>query len=148
MSMEKINNILVGVDDSPLSKRAFYKAVHLAQQEHAMLYVVSIIDDNNINVGSDEYVATENFFELEDKTIRQKLATLQEEAKKEGLNIQGIVAKGNPKHILATLLPQKYNIDTIIIGGPEKSMDNYFGLGSVASYVLRHSPCDTYIIKE
>ena len=145
---EKIKKILVGVDDSPLAKKAFDYALHLAKKEQATLYVVSVINDNNINVGSDEYVATQTFFELEDQSIRKAFKALQEEAAKDKVTLHGIIAYGNPKHILAKQLPKKYQIDTVIIGGPEKSVDNYFGLGSVASYVIRHSPCNVYIIKE
>lgn len=148
MCEHKNMSILVGVDDSPLAKKAFEHALHLAKKEHATLYVVSVINDNHINVGSDEYVATQSFFELEDKSIRQAFHQLQEEAKQENVILKGIIAYGNPKHILAKKLPEKYHIDTIIIGGPEKTMDNYFGLGSVATYVISHSPCNVYIIKE
>lgn len=141
-------HFLVGVDGSKLSKQAFDKALHAAQVENAKLFIVSVINDNNINQGSDEFIATQKFFETQDETIKSRVEYFYNIAKEAGVEAQAIAATGNPKHILGTLLPKKYDIDVIFIGGPEKTMENYFGIGSVASYVIRHSPCDVYVIKD
>ena len=141
-------HILVGIDHSDLSKKALDEAIRRAYQEEATLYITSVIDDNNINVGSDEYVATEEFFKDLDNLTKQLLNNALKQAKEAGVEAKAIFATGNPKHILATQLPEKYQIDLIIVGGPQKDMEHYFGLGSVASYVIRHSPCNVMVVKE
>lgn len=146
--MINYQHILVGIDDSDLSQTVLEEAIHRAYQEQATLYITSVVDDNNINVGSDEYVATEEFFKEMDDQTKQRLNRALKQAQEAGVTAKVIFAVGNPKHILATLLPEKYAIDLIMIGGPEKTMDNYFGLGSVASYVIRHSKCNVVIIKK
>ncbi|HAZ9508125.1 TPA: universal stress protein, partial [Enterococcus faecium] len=63
-------------------------------------------------------------------------------------NIEGIIAYGSVRESMAVKLPKKYEIDLIMVGQSGLNAVERFMTGSVASYVIRHSPCDVLIVSD
>lgn len=140
-------NILVGIDESPLSQKALHQAIQLAKQNQSTLYVVTVLNEEEVTKGTDEFVATEEFFKLERERAEKLLHEAKEAFTKEGVTGDCYLQFGSAKKLLAETLPQTWNIDLTVIGAPDKHLENYFGIGSVASYVVRHSKNNVFITK-
>lgn len=146
--MENRECILVGLDTSPLSQKNLNEAIRLAQQRQAELAVVTIINDHEMNEASEEYIATEEFFKLEKERAQKLLQAAKEQLQKAGVKGDTYLEYGSPKKLLATDLPERFGATLIAIGAPDKRLENYFGIGSVASYVIRHASVNIFITKE
>ncbi|WP_369677190.1 universal stress protein, partial [Enterococcus faecium] len=59
-----------------------------------------------------------------------------------------IIAYGSVRESMAVKLPKKYAIDLIMVGQSGLNAVERFMTGSVASYVIRHSPCDVLIVSD
>jgi nucleotide-binding universal stress UspA family protein len=60
--------------------------------------------------------------------------------------IEGIIAYGSAKEAMARTLPEKYDIDLVMVGQSGLNAVERFMTGSVASYVIKEALCDVLIV--
>lgn len=141
----KYNNILVAVDGSKEAKRAFNKAVQLASDHEANLFISHIIDTRTF--ASVEHYDRTIFSEAE-RYARDMLEEYKEHALEQGIKKVSLVLDyGSPKVKIAKDVAQKYEIDLIVTGATGLNAVERFLIGSVSEHITRHSKCDVLIVR-
>ncbi|MFV0557902.1 MAG: universal stress protein [Enterococcus sp.] len=146
MGFQEYNNILVGMDGSVQSMDAFKKAVEVARRNNAKIYVANIIDQQFYNVmgyGS----LNQNMIDSEAETAKELIKECETYAHSVNFeNVEGIVAFGSAKEVMAHDLPEKHQIDLVIVGQSGLNALERVMTGSVSSYIIREAPCDVLIV--
>ncbi|NSL51290.1 universal stress protein [Calidifontibacillus erzurumensis] len=138
-------NILVAIDGSKESERAFKKAVSIAKANNAKLMITHVID-------------TRSFATVEayDRTLAERaeefatdlLESHKKEAEKEGVqNVETIVEYGSPKVRIAKEIAPKHNADLIVCGATGLNAVERFFIGSVSEHITRYAKCDVLVVR-
>lgn len=142
--------ILVGIDGSKQSDMAFNKAVEVAKQNNAKLYLLSVINGERVPSGGPNGFGfvDRSIYKPAVETMKEKLAEYQQKAKQAGVKeISMEVEVGNAKVELAESYPTKNDIDLIVIGATGLNVVGRLIVGSTASYTIREAPCDVTVVK-
>ena len=135
--------MLVAVDGSKSSKKAFDKSVFLAQKCNSKLYVVHVVLD--WEYGGDS-AAT---FELIDE-LRAKGSELLEQCKKQALQssvqVETVLEQGDYAHEIIEVAKRK-DCDLIIMGSRGMSPIKELVLGSVSLKVMHHASCPVMVVR-
>ncbi|MDO4635262.1 MAG: universal stress protein [Streptococcus sp.] len=143
---EKYRRILVAIDGSFESELAFEKAVNIALRNDATLLLTHIIDTNIL-----QSVATfDNYiYERLEKESQAVLDAYEQQAREKGVSsIKQIIEFGNPKIQLATEIPDKENVDLIMVGATGMNTFERLMIGSSSEYILRHAKVDLLIVRD
>jgi len=139
-----VNRILVGLDGSVEALAAFDKAVELAILHHAELIIAHVIDLREFSSAAafDSIWADDHY-----KGAQKFLDDFVQEAKDAGVeNVRSILETDSAKVFLGKVLPERENIDLMVMGAVGMSRLERILVGSVAEYVIAHSNCDVYIV--
>ena len=110
---QQYERIMVAVDGSYESELAFIKGVHVAKRNNAQLLLVHVIDTRALQSVAtfDSYI----YEKLEDEA-KAVLADFERQAREAGLTkIRKVIEFGNPKSLLAVDIPDKENVDLIMV---------------------------------
>ncbi len=137
-----LKNIVVGVDDSDSALKAAQRAAELAATTGAVLHVVSAVDNRRTVDDADlpegvgatpgeqaEAIANRVASELSDITTQ----------------VHASPAPGRPGEALVAVATE-VGADLIVVGN-RRVQGIARVLGSVATDVAHHAPCDVYIVK-
>lgn len=143
---QKYQNILVGVDGSETAELALTKAIQIAKQNSGRLVIAHVIDTRAFqNLSSYDDDMAERASVMAQQTLDEYLQL----AKECGVeDVDGVIEFGSVKKILGHELPEKYQIDLILLGATGLNLVERFLLGSVSQYVVRHTTCDVLIVKD
>ena len=133
-----MKNIVVGVDPSATAKRAALKAASLAADSGATLHLVTCVKPGaavKVGVGSDTFTSDPV---TEAETF---LTNLKHELPHD--KITSAVMAGDPAKAICDEA-QRVAADMIVVGNRRVQGVSRV-LGSIASDVARHSPCDVLI---
>ena len=137
------SRILVAVDGSESSKKAFDKSVFLAQKCNSKLYVVNVVLD--WEYGGDS-AAT---FELIDE-LRARGTELLEQCKKQALQsnvqVETVLEQGDYAHEIIEVAKRK-DCELIIMGSRGMSPIKELMLGSVSLKVMHHASCPVMVVR-
>lgn len=138
-------NIIVPVDGSKNAKLAFNRALKVAEDYHATLHIIHVIDTQKLDeVLSDDGDYVKKLTAYDKKYLDADTA----KAKKAGVKADEELEYGSPRVMLAHQLVKKYQADLIIMGANGLSAMERILMGSVASYVSRVAPCDVLLVKQ
>lgn len=138
-------NILVAVDGSKQSEKAFYEALSIAKQNHASLSIVSII--NEVELTHSAYAFSKIYAE-EKEAIELEMLKKINDAKEYGIDsIHAVVETGDPRELIGTVIPNKEQIDLIVMGATGKGAIQQALVGSTTSFVVTHAPCNVLVVK-
>ncbi|MBO0482467.1 universal stress protein [Candidatus Enterococcus courvalinii] len=138
-------NILVAVDGSKQSEKAFSEALSIAKQNHASLSIVSII--NEVELTHSAYAFSKIYAE-EKEAIELEMLKKINDAKEYGIDsIHAVVETGDPRELIGTDIPNKEQIDLIVMGATGKGAIQQALVGSTTSYVVTHAPCSVLVVK-
>ena len=137
----QISKILVGVDGSEYSDKAFDYAVSLIQNHKQQLLIVHIIE-NFGNIGYSNF----NQLKQDSQTILQKYRT---NAERKGLksSIKIIEDQGSNSAEKILDISESEKVDTIIVGTKGQKSSEQFLLGSTSYKVAHYSKCTVIIVK-
>ncbi len=142
-SNELFEKILVAVDGSESSKKAFERSVFLAQKCNSKLYVVHVVLD--WEYGGDSAATFELIEEL-----REKGAELLEQCKKQALQsnvqVKTVLEQGDYAHEIIEIAKRK-DCELIIMGSRGMSPFKELLLGSVSLKVMHHARCPVMIVR-
>jgi len=143
--LKKQKNILVGIDGSYNSNRAFNKAVKLAETIQANLYVVRVVEDYYLNE-DDGILQMINYDENPDvitakDDLNYKYMSTIYQIKDTFLRI------GDPKKIISTYLVRGLKIDLLIIGAIGRGYTGEKSIGSSATFFREISTCEVLIVE-
>lgn len=141
----RYQNILVAVDGSKQSEKAFKEALEIAKENQASLFVACII--NEVEVAYSAYAYSKILAE-EKANVEKELFKKVRDAKAFGLtDVRAIVELGNPKDYLTKVIPEAYGIDLIVVGATGKGAIQKFTVGSTTDYVVNHALCNVVVVK-
>ena len=140
-------SIVVGTDGSPTAERAVQQAAALAADEGARLVVVSAYNPGERATDVEvERVPADLRYTLTDRAQTEELAergrAIAREAGVGKVVVQAL--EGDPAHVLLEAA-RDFDADLIVVGSRGLTSHAHFILGSVASSVAHHAPCDVLV---
>ncbi|MGI0072611.1 MAG: universal stress protein [Nitrosotalea sp.] len=135
-------NILVAVDGSESAKKAFERAIYLAQRCNSKLDLVHVVQ---CEVGGDSANTFEIIEELKDKA-KKMLEEYKIQAAKNNVPIQITVMQGDPAKVIIELAKAK-SYDLIIMGTRGRSSFQELLIGSVSQKVMHHASCPVMVVR-
>lgn len=138
-------NILVAIDGSKESEKAFKKALAIAKLNDAKLLITHIID-----------VRTVSPVKIYDSTVEERaetfanelLASHKKEAENAGLsNVELIIEHGSPKIKIAKEIAPKHDVDLIVCGATGLNAMERLFIGSVSEHITRYAKCNVLIVR-
>ena len=137
----EISKILVAVDGSKYSDKAFEYATSIIQNHKQQLLIVHIIE-NSGNIGYSNL----NQLKQDSQIIFQKYIT---EAESKGLksSLRIIEDEGNSPAEKILDISESEKVDTIIVGTKGQKPSEQFLLGSTSYKVAHYSKCTVIIVK-
>jgi nucleotide-binding universal stress UspA family protein len=141
-------NVIVGTDGSATAELAVRHASKLAVDNAARLVVVTAYEPHDDQLAKENEGVPEDIrWALTDRVQAEELARHGREVATE-LGAKGVVAQavpGSPPDVLLEAA-QDFNADVIVVGSKGLTGAARFVLGSVASSVSHHAPCDVLIV--
>lgn len=141
-----IRTILVPVDFSEFSEKAFAWALALAEKWHShiiVLHVVSIPMYPPLVMGT--YFNPAEFESALQKDARARAKEFAERAGGKTVQIDTRVVLGQPFSDICLLATQE-KADLIVMGSHGRTGFGHVLLGSVAERVVRHAPCPVLVV--
>ena len=155
-----VKKVLVAIDPSAASQRAFSSALELADGLNAELVLVHALDvfdpasPEHPNIHSDSYsIALDSlvrqtyeqewaeFVEHSEALLKQK----QAEAEALGLTTQYLQPYGRPGPAICRTAKTTH-ADLIVVGSRGHNDLTELILGSVSNYILHHAPCSVILV--
>lgn len=138
----RYKKILVGIDGTKESDKAFYEAIEMAKDHDAELFIAWI------NIEMERNPAHKEMSDKEQLIYDRKVSKKEAEAKSLGVNtVTPIVVTGDPKKFLSKWLPKEHQIDLVILGAKTKKTISDLLMGSTAKYVVEYASCPVLVIK-
>lgn len=137
----ELSKILVAVDGSKYSDKAFEYAISIMQNHKQQLLIVHVIE-NLGNIGYSNF----NQLKQDSQIILQKYIT---KAESKGLksSLRIIEDEGNSPAEKILDISEKEKVDTIIVGTKGQKPSEQFLLGSTSYKVAHYSKCTVIIVK-
>ncbi|HWL25411.1 MAG TPA: universal stress protein [Ureibacillus sp.] len=138
--MSSYNNIVVAIDFSEQSIKAFRRAINVALENKASLLLVHVIDTQSFGIGAynikfGDKVKAKSILDIEN---------IKNEANAAGVeNVEVLVEAGSPIGII-TKLP---DVDLIICGATGYNSIENVVIGSVAERIVRLAKCDVLVVR-
>lgn len=144
MEAKEYKKILVPVDGSELSYRAFREAVSIANRNKSELIVLNVLDDF-VRFGNPD-----TSIKLYDDMREDALGVLdsyRDEAEKLGVeNVTPEIIKGDARYGIVEFAEEN-NIDLVVVGATGKGAIERAMMGSVSEYVVRNVKGHVLVIK-
>lgn len=140
--MDKINKILIAVDDGPASERIAMAGLELGKQLNAEMALVSIVD--TISLIPEAGLSAPELSKILEMDYRKNQQVLMEKVFK-GINVSSFIDEGRPDEGILFVAGQ-WNADVIVLGTHSRTGLSHLFLGSVAEKLIRHSKKPLFII--
>lgn len=143
--LETYDKVLIAVDGSKQSEKAFKEGVEIAKRNHAEVYLAWIINDVELTTSA---YAFSKLLQDEKEFVEDFMVKKVTEAKEAGVEkVQSIIEVGSPKRKLAVDIPEEYAIKLIIMGSTGKGAISQALVGSTTAFVVNHAVCNVMVIK-
>ena len=139
---ENYKNILVAVDGSDQANQAIQEAIEISKRNQASLFVVHAKDVAQLY--GTAYIMPAVLEEAE----KQSTEILDEAGKLIGDKVEykAFQVSGSPKKEIVDFAEEN-DIDLIVMGSTGKGAIARVLVGSTASYVVNHAPCNVMVVK-
>lgn len=147
-NISPFSKILVGVDSSENSYRAFEYALHLSKMSRAKVYLLHVIEISSAPGSFVGISDLEKSFEEEaQKLLDGIVARVDEQNNVFRIeNIQKVIRKGHPSKMILEI-GKSVGADLIVVGSKGVVGVKEFLLGSVSHAVSRHAAVPVLIVK-
>jgi nucleotide-binding universal stress UspA family protein len=139
------NTILVAIDGSAVSERAFYAAVEQAVAWKADLHAVYVVE-----TGLFSDIPADNKLEVMYSLLEQEgngaLDRVKEIARKKNVSLTTHFEQGHAGDAIIKMA-ESVKADLVIMGSHGKSNVDRLLLGSVSSFVVEHSPVSVLVVR-
>jgi nucleotide-binding universal stress UspA family protein len=138
-------NILVAIDGSEASQRAFDRALDIAKAGNAGLHAAYVVE-----TGLFSSLPADNTVEIMYNVLKQEgdsvLAKAKGKAATAGVTFTPHIKFGHAgSEVIA--LAEKLKADLIIVGSHGKSQTDRILIGSVSTFVVTHSKVSTMVVR-
>lgn len=136
------SNILVAIDGSKSSKRAFEKAIFLSKKCEGRLHILHVV---TCDLGGDSSIV----FDLLDQAKTNAASMLEDyrkEADKNGIPAEIMMYHGDPAQIILEV-SKKEKYDLIIMGTRGRTAFQELLLGSVSLKIIHHASCPVMVVQ-
>lgn len=140
-----MKNILVPLDGSENSQKALSQAIEIAQKFDASIVLLNVVDSTRAFGGSSAAVYHEMQTSLTDNG-KKILAKAKTQVEKAGVPVTAVQADGPSKAEIATTIPVKYDVDTIVMGKTGTDALSRLLLGSTTAYVVRKAEATVVVV--
>lgn len=140
------SNIIIAVDFSDSSKKVAERAKTIAAANGAEMTLIHATEYLSPLYFGDEPVPSPDWLLLEDQLVDKAETSLQEFATEMAIeNVPKIVLRGAPGHEIVVAARER-GADLIVLGAHGRHGLQQL-LGSTASSVVRHAPCDVLAVR-
>jgi len=138
-------NIIVAIDGSEASRRAFDRALVIAKAGNASLHAVYVVE-----TGLFSSLPADNTVEIMYNVLQKEgefvLAKAKEQADAAGITLTTHLKFGHAGSEVITLA-EKNKADLIVVGSHGKSQTDRLLIGSVSTFVVTHSKVSTMVVR-
>ncbi|MGE8652412.1 MULTISPECIES: universal stress protein [unclassified Acinetobacter] len=148
--MSQYKQILVPVDESPISYSAVEHALALAKSQDAHVTIVSVVAVDPF-VGVDFYAiapAITEYFMQAEKSAQLRLEDIKQSFIRDGIEVDTRLVHGVSPTEGILQVADELNVDLIIMGSHGRTGLKKAMLGSVAQNILTQCPIPVLIVKE
>ncbi len=148
--MSQYKQILVPVDESPISYSAVEHALALAKSQDAHVTIVSVVAVDPF-VGVDFYAiapAITEYFMQAEKSAQLRLEDIKQSFIRDGVEVDTRLVHGVSPTEGILQVADELNVDLIIMGSHGRTGLKKAMLGSVAQNILTQCPIPVLIVKE
>lgn len=140
------SKILVSVDGSDISIRAFRHALDLAKQNKAELHIIYVIESGLISPGpvDSTWELIYQRFEKEGRDVMEKLVA---EAKERNITAHPHIESGHAGDTIIKTA-ESTGCNLIVLGSLGKTKLDRLLLGSVSSYVVNYAKTNILVIRD
>lgn len=137
--------IVIAVDGSKASEKAFKKSVEIAKADNATLILAHIVDTRTFATAE---AYDKSLSERAEKYARDLMNEYVENAKEAGVeDVELVIKYGSPKVAIAKEIAPEKDADLIIVGATGLNAVERFLIGSVSESVARYAKCDVLIVR-
>lgn len=138
-------NVVIAVDGSKASEKAFNKSVEIAKVNESKLIITHIVDTRTFATAE---AYDKSLSERAEKYARDLLSEYVENAKEAGVaEVEPILKYGSPKVAISKEVAPENDADLIVIGATGLNAVERFLIGSVSESVARYAKCDVLIVR-
>jgi nucleotide-binding universal stress UspA family protein len=144
--VDEYKNILVAVDGSKQSKKAFDEAINIAKRNRGKLTLATVIDTASFSgtTGGNSIPLMQEVHERAKGVITElehhRIAEEQE------VHLTSQIIAGNPKREIVELA-KKLDTDLIVMGATGLGALSLLLVGSTTAYVVNQAPCNVMVVK-
>jgi nucleotide-binding universal stress UspA family protein len=145
----QIKRILVPVDFSPCSRKAFHYAIHFARQFNAELMLLHVIESIPIPPQPMAFEALENpaLESQQREELARRLSGWRSEAAPP-LTVKAVTRTGASAQGENIEAARENNADLIVIGNHGRTGLSRWLIGGTTERVVRYAPCPVLVIRE
>lgn len=138
-------NVVIAVDGSKASEKAFNKSVEIAKSSSAKLIITHIVDTRTFATAE---AYDKSLSERAEKYAKDLLNEYVENAKEAGVSaVEPVLKYGSPKVAISKEVAPENDADLIVIGATGLNAVERFLIGSVSESVARYAKCDVLIVR-
>jgi len=144
--MDNFKKILVAIDFSSSADIVIERAVRIAQQSKANIFLLHVVDHIPPLGFGEEPLITPDWMIPEHDLLEEAKKSLNKFREKHNLeNIEQIVSMGTAQNEIVRIA-KKHNIELIVLGSHGRHGVRLL-LGSTANGVLHHAECDVLAVR-
>jgi nucleotide-binding universal stress UspA family protein len=143
-----LTKILVPIDFSDTSKKAFQYALKFAEQFHCEITLVNVVEPVSPMVGAPLAVEAFSVTEDEFSAAEKKLALLAAESHINGAHTVHSMARVGHAPNEITKAARELDVDLVIIATHGYTSWRHLCIGSTAERVVRTAPCPVLVVRE
>ncbi|MBP1044487.1 universal stress protein [Vagococcus sp. BWB3-3] len=145
MMLPNYQRVLVANDGSENSLLAFKEAVEIAKRNQASLYILRVVDTR---IDPFAPYIIEGVIEEQLEEAKRDMNELADLAKEYGVSdVYPLVKQGQPRDIITNKVPERENIDLLVVGATGKTGLDKLWIGSTTNYVVNHATCNVLVIR-
>lgn len=138
-------NIVVAIDGSQASLRAFKKAVLICKRNQGQLIIAHVVDTKTISTAE---TYDQSMINRSETYATHLLNDYKQQAETSGLtNVQTHIDYGSPKVRIPKHVAKTFKADLIVCGATGLNAVERFLIGSVSENIVRYAPCDVLVIR-
>lgn len=145
MSVKRFERILVAVDDSDDSEKAFEYAVMYAKQANGILGIATVMEINRLNVYQ---VLDVDVLTAEREKAARIAETYRQRAEMNGLTgVEVLLDEGEPGPVIVDDILPRFKGDFLVCGSKSNEKKGLFTIGSQAAYMAKNAPCSVMVVR-